>query len=418
MNHSRRLKIYERIHVMKPDFFKGNRKKIIESLQGGVIVLSAYSQLQRGNDAAHMFEQEANFWYLTGINVADWWVIIDGSTNTEWLVAPETDAMHEIFDGSLSHESASASSGIKKIISKEEGLSTLRSLAKHHSLVHTIDTPQHAEHFSFSLNPSISDLKKTLQRIFNTVNSCTKELNRLRSVKQLEEIRAMKRAIGMTTDAFENIKSNFGSYNYEYEIEADFTHFFRSRGSKSHAYDPIIASGKNACTLHYNQNQSKLHSNQLVLMDVGVRYEGYAADITRTYSRGNETQRQAAVHAAVDRAHHEIIKLIKPELGVEEYSASVDAIMKRELIELSLMRDETDDIAYRKYFPHAISHGLGIDVHDSLGAPRYFQAGMVLTVEPGIYIPEENIGVRIEDDILISETGRINMSAKLSTATK
>ncbi len=147
-------------------------------------------------------------------------------------------------------------------------------------------------------------------------------------------------------------------------------------------------------------------------MDVGAFYGGYAADISRTYVKGEPTKRQAAVHQAVEVAHHRIIKLIEPMLSVEEYQRSVDKIMKEALDSIGL---QSDDTGLRKYFPHAISHGLGIDVHDSLGAPKYFETNMVLTVEPGIYIPEENIGVRIEDDILVTANGRKNLSAALST---
>ena len=150
-------------------------------------------------------------------------------------------------------------------------------------------------------------------------------------------------------------------------------------------------------------------------MDVGATVDGYAADITRTYAKGTPTNRQREIHQAVEAAHHDIIKLLEPELPVEEYIRSVDARMKQALKDVGLLKDEGDNETYRKYFPHAISHGLGIDVHDSLGGARYFEPGMVLTVEPGIYIPEEGIGVRIEDDILITKTGYQNLSGKLAT---
>jgi len=147
-------------------------------------------------------------------------------------------------------------------------------------------------------------------------------------------------------------------------------------------------------------------------MDVGASYGGYAADITRTYVRGAATKRQVQIHAAVEQAHHEIIATIRPHLAVDEYQRQVDAIMSDALRRVGLYEDEA---SLRRYFPHAVSHGLGIDVHDSLGAPHHLSEGMVLTVEPGIYIPEESIGVRIEDDILITATGNRNLSRKLST---
>ena len=147
-------------------------------------------------------------------------------------------------------------------------------------------------------------------------------------------------------------------------------------------------------------------------MDVGARVDGYAADITRTYAVGEPTKRQVAVHTAVQTAHQRIINLLRPGLELATYLQQVDEIMQQALQSLGLLKTPED---YRRYFPHAISHGLGVDVHASLGQQRYIEAGMVLNVEPGIYIPQENIGVRIEDDILITDKGRRNLSQKLAT---
>jgi Xaa-Pro aminopeptidase len=151
----------------------------------------------------------------------------------------------------------------------------------------------------------------------------------------------------------------------------------------------------------------------LLLLDIGALVGGYAADITRTYAIGAPTKRMKDVHSAVKRAHEEIIHLLAPGVTIRSYHEAVDSIMKRELMELKLI-DSLDDSRYRKYFPHAVSHGLGIDVHDSLGNTDQLKQGMILTVEPGIYIPEEGIGVRIEDDILITKDGFENLSATLS----
>ena len=168
-------------------------------------------------------------------------------------------------------------------------------------------------------------------------------------------------------------------------------------------------------TLHYTKNSDKLAKNRLVLIDIGARVNGYCADITRTYGI-RPTKRQRAVHAAVEAAHHRIIELIQPNLAIAEYMHAVDEIMKDALCELNLLEARSDDTTYRRYFPHSVSHGLGVDVHDSLGKPQFLQPGMVLTVEPGIYIAEEGIGVRIEDDILVTETGHLNLTAGLSTS--
>lgn len=400
---------------MTSDFFKANRETIIEQLKGGVLAVSAYTEMQRGNDTAFFFEQEANFWWLTGIEVADWWLIVDGLRGRSWLVAPTLSDSRQIFDGSLSPEEAKKISGVDEVISRDDALSLLRQLAKKHSVAHTLGEQPHAEYFDFTLNPGPKKLYELLERTFNSVNDCRKDLAKLRAIKQPQEIAVIKRAVNLTMDAFEAVKERLDAFSYEYEVEAEFTYHFKKNGARGHAYDPIVAAGSNACTLHYIDNSTKLKKRQLLLLDIGARVSGYAADITRTYSIGEPTARQITVHSAAQHAQKQIIKLIKPDMPVEEYQHEVDKIMAASLVELGLIKDASDEKGYRKYFPHAISHGLGIDVHDSLGQPKFFKPGMVLTVEPGIYIPEEGIGVRIEDDILVTDKGHSNLSSRLST---
>lgn len=378
-------------------------------------MLSGYHSMQLSADMAAPFEQEANFWYLTGISEPDWWVIMDMTTDSTWLVAPELSQSHLVFDGSLAPESASAMSGIKKVISRREADEVLRRLAKTHSLAYTIGKMPHSDLLGFQLNSAGQDMYTMLDRIFGSVQDCRKELAGLRAIKHVDEIALIKKAINLTNEVFESVKQSIDTYKSEYEIEAEFSYQFRRAGASGHAYAPIVAGGGNACTLHYGANSDKLRRPSMVLIDIGARLNGYPADITRTYSTGNPTKRQLAVHGAVQSATIEITKLLKPGLGLQEYSQSVDQIMQRHLIELGLMKNESDTEAYRKYFPHAISHGLGVDVHDSLGGYKYLEPGMVLTVEPGIYIPEENLGVRIEDNILITDKGHDNLSSSLST---
>lgn len=400
---------------MKSDFFINNRRRLIESLSGGIVVMSAYAQMQRSNDMAFHFEQEANFWWLTGIDYPDWWLIIDGTRGKSWLVAPQISESHEIFDGSLSADRAKEISGVNAVISYDEAQTMLRDLSKKHSVAYALGEQPHAEHLDFVLNPAIKSVREYVSRLFTTTQDCRKELAQLRAVKQPDEIVAMRNAIAITVDGFEAVKKKLTTVNYEYEIEAEFNYYFRTHGARGHAYDPIVASGNNACTLHYVANAEKLKKKQLILLDIGAKSGGYAADITRTYAYGEPTKRQTDVHAAVQAAQREIISIIGPNISVEQYQSDVDKIMIGALLQLGLMSNGEDLEKYHKYFPHAISHGLGVDVHDSLGSPKYLQPGMVLTVEPGIYIPEEGIGVRIEDDILVTASGHDNMSKRLST---
>jgi Xaa-Pro aminopeptidase len=397
------------------DFFASNRERLTAKLNGGIIVITAYAGMQRSNDMAFTFEQEANFWWLTGVERADWWLIIDGARSRSWLVAPSVSESHQIFDGSLTPEDAKKISGVDEVIGQDKALSMLRELAKQHSVVYTLGDQPYAEYLDFNLNPAPKKLHELLDRTFNSVHDCRKELSQLRAIKQSYEVTCLKKAINLTIDAFEEVKEMLPRAKYEYEIEAEFTYYFRRHGARGHAFDPIVASGKNACVLHYLDNNAKLKKRELLLMDIGVRHHGFSSDIARTYALGEPTKRQQDVHDAVQLAHKEIIRLLKPGASVEQYLRDSDAIVGEALVRLGLISDRSDQQAVRKYFPHAISHGLGVDSHDSLGAARVFQPGMVLTVEPGIYIPEEGIGVRIEDNILVTEIGHANLSARLST---
>lgn len=381
-------------------------------LKPAIYVFAANYQMQAVHDQASSFIQEGNFLWLTGVEEPGWKVIIDVPRDRTILVAPLRSSISEIFDGGLSQDDALKISGADEVIKDEDFEPYLRALAKKHTIAYT---SYDKTKYEFVTNPAQKELYATLDRIFSSVQLCDPSLKKLRAIKQADEIAAIKKAVTLTIDGFEHVKAIVQTSAHEYELEAEFDYRFRTKGA-SHAYAPIIAGGKNACTLHYASNTMKLRANQLVLMDVGARVNGYAADITRTYVKGVPTKRQYEVHAAVEAAHQDIIKLLEPELPVEQYIRGVDVRMKQALKDVGLLKDDADEDTYRKYFPHAISHGLGIDVHDSLGGARYFESGMVLTVEPGIYIPEEGIGVRIEDDILITNNGHQNLSAKLSTA--
>lgn len=400
---------------MKADFFTGNRASLIKKLKGGLIVVSAYTAQQRRDDMAFKFEQESNFWYLSGIEHADWRLIIDGTRSKSWLVAPDVDAVHQVFDGSLSVDEARKISGADEVIGHVAGERLLHDLAKKHSVVYTLGDPPYASHFDFALNPAPRKLREELSRIFSSTVECGKELTELRAIKQPAEIIAIKKAVRLTCDSFDSVKAQFDTFRTEAEIEAEFSYRFRRAGSDGHAYDPIVAAGQNACTLHYVENSARLKKGQLVLIDIGARDAGYAADITRTYAFGDASDYAKQVHVGVVAAQKQISGLLGPGVSVIEYQRKVDKIMLTTLCELGLANDMSDETNLRKYMPHSVSHGLGVDVHDALGAPQMFQPGMVLTVEPGIYIPDKKIGVRIEDDILITEHGRQNLSARLST---
>lgn len=394
---------------MHSGFHIRNRAQVAASTKNDIVVISSNDTLQKQKDAAYYYTQDSNFWYLTGLLEANWLVIIDSNNGKEWLVQPTTSEVVQVFDGSLSKDSAMRTSGIKSVISADESNDLFRSFAQEGRTVSTLGPDPHRKYYSFVENPAQARLYRRLKKQFSIVEDCRSVLTKFRAIKSDDEIAAIRRSVDLTVDAFTNIKPKVAQLTHEYQVQAEFDYYFAYRNAK-HAYDPIVASGINAITLHYNKNDAALKSGEPLLLDVGASVDGYPADISRTWAVGEISQRQQDVWSAVNNAHQQIISMLRPGLPFEEYLDAVDTIMKKALESVKL---NTDD--YRKYFPHAISHGLGIDVHDSLGGYKEFQPGMVLTVEPGIYIKEEGIGVRIEDDILITNTGHDNLSKRLST---
>lgn len=381
-------------------------------------ILTANVEILRSADQTSPFVQEGNFFYTTGLNLVGWVAIV--SESQKLLVAPASrDDVAERFDGDNTPTKEEAERLAREgweIINRDEMEEVLKSLSSKYDTVRTVLDSAEENVFGSLTRPEQAALTRQLKGIFKHVEDAAPSIAKARALKSEKEREVLKKAIGLTADSFAAVKQNINSFTYEYEVEAEFTYAFRKSGAEGHAYEPIVASGENALTLHYIKNTAQLPQNGLVLIDIGAKVNGYAADITRTYAVGTPSDRETAVHAAVEKAHHEIIQQLKPGLAIKAYIELVDDIMKDALVSLGLLSDKSDNETYRNYFPHAISHGLGIDVHESLGGYKEFMPGMVFTVEPGIYIPEEGIGVRIEDDILITDTGYENLSGHLSTS--
>lgn len=392
-------------------FHTNNRKRLFAKAKGELIILTAYDSVQQSGDMAAPFLQESSFWWVTGIKQPGWKVVLDTARGETTLVRPHRSDVDVIFNGESNDDEIRAISGIHHIISQREFEGHLRQLHRHHTIAYTLTQKEDHE---FVLNPAKAMLVAVLKRIFDSVQYSDALFAELKAIKQPDELARMRSAMKLTCDTFSAVQSQLASFKTEAEIEAEFIYAFHKAGAH-HAYEPIVASGSHACTLHYIENSGKLRAREMVLIDIGARVDGYSADVTRTYCR-NPTKRQIEVHAAVVEAEQAIINLIAPGLPITDYLKQVDEIMKHALQKIGLLKDLNDTETYRKYFPHAVSHGLGVDTHDSLGRPRYLESGMVLTVEPGIYIPEESIGVRIEDDILVTKTGYENMTGQLSTA--
>ncbi|HSX45707.1 MAG TPA: Xaa-Pro aminopeptidase [Candidatus Saccharimonadia bacterium] len=397
------------------DFFAGNRQRLRQLFTGTApIVMSANGLLQRGGDSTYAFSQDANFWYLTGIDDPDIVLVID--RDNEYLIVPGRSAVREAFDGNVDTEALSNRSGIKQVYDDKEGWERLGGRLKKVKHVATLSPPPaYVEHFGLYTNPARAVLVEKLLSFREGLEllDISPHLIRMRMVKQLEELAAMKSAISITEAAIKEATrpAKLGKYAYEYELEAEISRGFRRRGSTD-AFEPIVASGERACTLHNVANDGRLASGELIIIDVGAEVEHYAADISRTVSLGQPSRRQQAVHQAVQDVQNFALGLLKPGVSMKDYEQKIENFMGEKLRELGLIK-LIDHESVRRFYPHATSHFLGLNVHDIGDYERPLEPGMVLTVEPGIYIKEEAVGVRIEDDVLITKTGCKVLSAKL-----
>lgn len=394
---------------MNSDFFSKNRQKLMQKLpEGSAVAMTAFDETQRDVDGAHAFEQEANFWYLTGIQAPGWRVVIaDGQ---ETLIAPHISEIKQIFDGSMTPEQATSISGIQRVIDSRQGTKLVQGL-KEQSGVYTL-LPETAEDLGMQPNSAQERLFQDLGA-HKHIKDLRTEIAKMRAIKQPQELEVMQQAIDTTIAGLKRAFAAAKSAKHEYEVEAELSYEYRRSGATGHAFEPIVAAGRNACTLHYIANNDCIAPNDWLLIDTGARVGNYCADITRTIPTGEITDRQRAIYNAVARVHDAVVQLCQPGGSVKEYFQQADELMSRELVDLGLMKTLDDKNSLRKYFPHGVGHSLGIDAHDPAGKATEFPVGFVVTVEPGIYIPEENFGVRIEDDVLITADGPVVLSGKL-----
>jgi Xaa-Pro aminopeptidase len=401
-----------------PEFFIGNRARLRQLFTGKApIVITANGLLQRGADGIYPFEQDANFWYLTGIDEPEIVLILD--KDKEYLIVPDRGATREIFDGVIEYDDLIKRSGIQTIYGQKEGWKQVASRLKKAKNVATLSVaPSYIEAHGFYTNPARRVLVRRLKEMNPNLEllDLRPHLVRMRMIKQPQELETIQMAINITLDTLKDISKphNISKYVNEYEIEADVSRGFRRRGAKGHAFTPIVASGKNACVIHNLSNDGPLSSDELIIVDVGAEVEHYAADITRVLSLSDHiSRRQQAVLAAVIEVQDFGFSLLKPGILIREYEQQIEQFMGEKLRELGLIKIIEHD-AVRKFFPHATSHFLGLDPHDAGDYERPLEPGVVITVEPGIYIMAEELGIRIEDDVLITENGIKVLSSGLS----
>jgi Xaa-Pro aminopeptidase len=403
--------------LLGSNFFAGNRERLKNLFTGTApIVLTAHGLLQKSADEFYPFRQDSSFWYLSGCNEHDIILVMD--KDKEYLIVPSRDPIVEAFDGAIDTESLAAVSGIKDIVGEKEGWQRLGARLKKVQHVATLAANKpYIEHSGMYSNPARASLIARMKEANPELKllDLRQHLSHMRMIKQPQEVEALRGAIDVTVDTLKEVSrpSRLTKYGYEYELEADITRGFRRRGAQGHAFSPIVASGERACTLHHIANDGQLSSDELVVVDVGAQYQNYCADITRTVSLGGQpSRRQQQVHMAVADVQDYAYSLLKPGVDLQSYEKQIEKFMGEKLRELGLIKSIDSD-AVRQYFPHATSHFLGLDAHDSGDYGQPLSAGMVITVEPGIYVREESIGIRIEDDVLITENGIEILTSRL-----
>jgi Xaa-Pro aminopeptidase len=386
-----------------PAFFTANRAALQQTVP---LIVTGNGLLQRGADSSYGFAQDAGFWYLTGIDEPDMIAVLDGDQS--FLIAPIREGVRATFDGAIDSTALASISGIREVLNETDGWQRLSTIVKSNtSVASLLPAPSYIEHYGMYANPARRRLLKRLKSLSKNLEivDLRAELAHLRMIKQPVELEAMQAAIDITGETIHAITStDRTTFAYEYELEAEVTRGFRRRGASGHAFEPIVAGGKRACTLHNVANNAALGVDELVILDIGAEYQHYAADISRTISLQAPTTRQQQVYDAVLGVQAYGFKILKPGMTMQEFELNIQESMAEALQKLDLIT-EPDQASIRRYYPHATSHYMGLNVHDAGDYSLPFVPGIVMTVEPGIYIPEEGIGVRIEDDVLITENG-------------
>lgn len=407
---------------LNPELFITNRKRFVEKMKpNSIAIFVSNDEVPSNGDALYRFKQNSDLYWLSGITQEDSMVILYPDNvdkkYREVLVLVRPNELKEKWDGKrLRREEATAMSGIKTIV----WVDSIDALLQ--GWVHLADT--------IYLDTNENDRKASLVRSrdyrfvdemksrypLHQYERAAKLMKELRGIKTKYEIEVTKKAIEITGKTFERLLKFIKPGVMEYEIEAEIMHSFLSQRADGEAYGSIIASGDRARTLHYVSNSEECKDGELVLMDFGASYGGYNADLTRTIPvNGKFTDRQKEVYNACLHLHNYAKSLLKPVISIVDYTERVGDEATKQFLKIGLLKEsdvkneDPENRAYRKYLYHGISHHLGIDVHDLGSRTEPIKAGMLFTVEPGIYIEEEGMGIRIENNIWITEDGNIDL---------
>lgn len=404
---------------MKKEFYINNRKKYIESIhEHSATILFSGVVYQRSADQDFKFSVNRNFYYLTGIDQANViLVLVKGENNNdykEYLLVEENDEVMSKWVGmKLTKEEAKEISGVDKVLYLDSFESLVYSLFNSSrkacegltSLYLDLERRNDLDYSTKAL--SFSHKFKKMYPEIKIENAYTK-IVRLRMNKYPEEIAKMQESIDVTKGALENVMSNIKPGLYEYQIETYYDSYIKYHGQKPVSFETICAAGKNATVLHYIDNNTIVKDNELVLFDLGCCTDYYISDISRTYpANGHFTERQKQIYEIVLNCNKECIKFLKPGLSWDEYNNFANKLLIKGLKQIGLIKKDEELI---NYYWHSIGHSTGLDTHDPDLRKVKFEPGMVMTVEPGLYLENEGIGIRIEDNVLITQDGCINLS--------
>lgn len=404
------------------DLYIDNRKRLIEKLlPNSIVIVESNDVMPTNADGSMGFRQNSDLFYLSGIDQEETILIVYPEAKDPAMRAilfvRETSEKIAIWEGAkLTREQATERSGIKTVYWTHEFNSILKGLMADVDYVY-VSTNEHTRRAN-EVETRNYRLIQALKHDYpvHQYRRLAPIISRLRSMKHPLEIEMIKTACDITEKGFRRLLSFVKPGITEYEIEAELMHEFLCNRSRGFAYGPIIASGAGSCVLHYVENDKTCQDGDILLLDVAAEYANYASDLTRCLPvNGQFTPRQKAVYNAVLRVHKQAVQMLKPGNTIKKVNEDVGLLVEKELVELGLIT--TDDIrnqnpawpAYKKYFMHGTSHFMGLDVHDVGYFNEPIQPGMVFTCEPGIYIREENLGIRIENDILISENGPVDL---------
>ena len=400
---------------MNKELFVKNINKLWDKLQENSITLMFAGEAPyKSADETYAFTPNRNFYYLTGINKEKMILMLikrNGKVEETIFIEKNDPIMGRWVGEQMPEEEVSKTTGIEKIKFVEEFEETLGSILDRTKIDNLcLDLERQQFHMSAS-TPQRFASAVTESYPYLKINNIYHEIASLRLIKSEEEIELIKEAIDITDKGIKALMKNSKAGMWEYELEAYFDFTLKSSGVTDYAFHTIAACGKNATVLHYNENNSELEDGKLVLFDLGAQYKYYNADISRTFPvSGKFTQRQKQIYNVVLRAQEAVTAIARPGILFSVLNETATKVLAEGCKELGLIKEDSELF---KYYFHGVSHYLGLDTHDVGSRDMELKPGMVFTNEPGLYIEEEKIGIRIEDNILITESGSENLSKQI-----